>query len=152
MKGSNWRYKIGTDMFSFIPITVLLVVFGGVSVWLYIKDNGIVLFTGFLTALVLCIAVYNVYRCLFVKLLIGEDGFYLRTKPGNGKYYDYTEITEAWESEGKSANGVVNYYLNYKTADGNTVKFPFNAAQSESAEYLLSRINNTGDADNGETY
>jgi hypothetical protein len=150
MKQSNWKYKIGIDTFAFVPLSIALFVFGGISVWLYLADNGVFLFTGFITAVLLLLAVYNIYRGLVVKLLIDENGFYHQTKIGNGNYYKYSDITEAWQSEGRNTNGVVNHYLNYKTADGTVVKFFYTTSQEEGIEYLLARINGESEDSHGE--
>ena len=141
MKKSNWKYKIGTDGFAFIPLSIALFVFGGVSIWLHLVNNGAVLFTGFLTGIIILLTLFTIYRYFAVKMLIDDTGFYHQTGIGKGKYYPYSNITEAWTSEGRTTNGTVNHYLNYKTADGNTVKFPYTAAQEEGIEYLLTQIN-----------
>lgn len=145
MKNSNWKYKIGTDLFAFVPLSISLLIFGGVSIWLYTEKNGAVLFTGFLTAILIICAIYNIYRVLFVKILIGEDGFYHKAGISGGKYYKYSDIAEAWQSNGKTINGTVSYYLNYKTSDGKTVKFQFLPFQDEGIEYLLEKINGKGE-------
>lgn len=141
----NIKYRIGTDLFSLFPVVITLLVFGGVSVWLYLFNNGMFIFTGFLTSVMLVILLYILYSYFFIKLLICEDGFYYQKGVGNGKYYKYTAIAEAWESEGKVTNGVINYYLNFKTENGRVIKFNFTAAQSEGIEYLLERVNGQGE-------
>lgn len=150
MKNQIWEYKIGVEPFGFIPLAILLAVFGGVSIWLHISNNGAFLFTDLLTAFVLIITVYSIYKYMFVKILVGETGFYHQTKPGNGKYYDYADITEAWESSGKTANGMESYYFCYKTTDGQIIKFPFTASQSDGIEYLLAQINCESENTDGE--
>ncbi len=141
MKNKIWKYKIGVDTFSFVPLTISLVVFTGVTVWLKIADNGIFLFTGFISAVLIIIALYNIYRLFASKLLIAEDGFYHQTKISNGKFYNYSDIKEAWISEGRNVNGVINKYLNYRTSDGTVVKYFFTSQYTEEIEYLVSQIN-----------
>lgn len=144
MKETDWKYKIGGDLFAFIPLSILFLVFGGVSVWLHRTNNGAVLFTGFITGILIIIAVYLLYRCLFVKLLIGEHGFYYQNGIARGTYYEYSAIKEAWQSEGKNTNGAVSSYFHFRTADGYMGKFLFTPTQAEGIEYLLTQINSKG--------
>lgn len=150
MTNKQWKYKIGVDSFSFVPLTIALVVFGGVTVWLKIADNGIFLFTGFISAVLIIIALYNIYRLFASKLLIAEDGFYHKIHLGNGKFYNYSDIKEAWISEGRNVNGVINKYLNYRTSDGTVVKYFFTSQYTEEIEYLVSQINKESENQNEE--
>lgn len=149
MENKQWKYKIGGNFHSIIPALIMLTVFGGVSIWLYSSNNGAFIFTSVLTALVLFLIAYSIYRLLFVKVLIGEDGFYHQTKPGNGKHFKYTEITEAWESSGKNQNGTNSYYCSYKMSDGQVNKFPFSSFESDEIDYFLMRINGEESEING---
>ena len=150
VKNKNWKYKIGVDTFSFVPLTISLIIFGGVTFWLKIADNGIFLFTGFISALLIIIALYNLYRLFASKLLISEDGFYHQTHIGNGKFYKYLDIEEAWISEGRSVTGVINKYLNYRTFDGTVVKYYFTSQYTDEIEYLVSQISKESDNQNEE--
>lgn len=150
MENENWTYKIGAGLQGFIPLGILLAVFAGVSIWLYKIGNGAFIFTSLLAALVFALAVYSVYRVLFVKVLIGEKGFCHQTGPGKSKYYAYSEITQAWESSGKNSNGTTGYYCCYKTSDGQTVRFPFAPFESEGVEYFLARAGGEGYAPYGD--
>lgn len=141
MENIKWKYRIGGNFNGIIPALIVMIIFGGVSVWLYSVKNGAFIFVSVLTALVLLIVAYSTYRFLFVKVLIGEDGFYHQTSPGNGKYYKYTEITEAWKSSGKNQNGTTECYCSYKTVDGALRKFLFSSFESDELDYFLIRIN-----------
>lgn len=141
MKSKDWKYKVGTDLFSFIPLLILLLVFGGVSLWLYLIDNGAVLFTGLFTAVILLLVIYSIYRYLFIKILVYEDGFYCQTKIGNGKYYKYSDIAQAWQSQGIETNGAAGNYFNFRTTDGDVIKFYFLPSQDEGIDYILTTIN-----------
>lgn len=138
------KYKLNHDLFSLFPITLTLIVFGGVTVWLKLFDNGMFIFTGFLTAVVIVILIYTLYNCFFKKIFVYEEGFYYRNGIAKGKYYRYEDIVEAWESEGKTTNGVMNYYLNFKTTDGIVVKFNFTADKGEGVMYLIDKVNGQG--------
>lgn len=150
MKNSNWKYKIGVDIFSFVPLTIVLLVFGGVTVWLKIADNGVFLFTGFISVILVILAIYNIYRLFSSKLFISEEGFYHKTNIYNGKFYNYSDIKEAWISEGRNVNGVINKYLNYRTSDGTVVKYFFTSQYTEEIEYLVSQINKESENQNEE--
>lgn len=145
MDNEIWKYKVGGGLQWLLPVFILLAVFGGVTIWLYTTNNGAFIFLLFLTIIVLAIMVCSIYRTLFVKVLIGEKGFYHQTKPGNGHYYAYADITEAWESSGKSMNASTAYYCSCKTLEGQVVKFPFFSYESDGIDYLLLCVN-------GETY
>ncbi|HZJ78455.1 MAG TPA: hypothetical protein VFD52_06645 [Clostridia bacterium] len=150
MENKHWEYKIGGNLHSIIPALIVLAVFGCVSIWLYSSNNGAFVFTLALTALALLLTAYSIYRFLFVKILLGEDGFYHQTKPGDGKYYKYTDITEAWESSGKNQNGTTAYYCSFKTANGQVIKFAFLPLEADEVDYFLTNINGKYSDINGE--
>lgn len=142
MKNKDLKYKIGKDWFSLIPMLLLLSVFGGISIWLYLSQNGAFIFTGFMTVLLILITLYVIYCCIFRKILIFEDGFYFQTDIGNGKYYKYSDIAKAWESDGKALNGVPTYYFNFRTSQGSVKRFSFLIADSDGIEYLINAVEN----------
>ena len=141
MEKKQWKYRIGGGLHSLAPLLVLLVVFGSVSVWLRLNNNGAFLFTMLLTIIVLVLIACSIYRFLFSKIFLGEDGFYHQTKPGNGTYYAYTEITEAWESSEDNLRGTAGSYCSFRTADGQVVKFLFTPSEAEAIDYFLMRVN-----------
>ncbi len=77
---------------------------------------------------------------MFVKILIAEKGFYYQTKPSNGKYYNYSVIKEAWISSGKTLNGTSSDFCNFRTFDGEVIKFSFFPVESDGIDYLLKRV------------
>lgn len=142
MKDTKWNYKIGGNLHGLIPSLFLLALFGGLSIWLYRIKNGAYIFPLIFTALVVVILIAIFYRALFVKVYIYEDGFYRQTRPGNGRYYQYGEIKEAWVSSGKATTGVNNFFCNYKTYDGQVVRFPFFLDESDGVEHLIQHVGN----------
>lgn len=143
MKNERWKYQTrghGSGVQGFIPIFILLALFGGITFWLYGSGNGAYIFTAALFAVSVAILLYSIYSCIFVKLFVGDEGFYHQTRPGNGRYYAYSEIAEAWESTGTSPNGTVSYYCHYKTLDGKLVKFWFTPMESDSIDFLLAHV------------
>lgn len=142
MKKFNWKYIIsGSNIQSIIISFVALAIFGGVSVLLHLADNGAYFFTDILTAFVLFIALYSVYCLLFVKLMIGGEGFYFQTSPLRGKYYSYSDISKAWLSNGTIFGGIPSgFYFNFKTVEGKEFRFQYQNYQSDEIEYLAKKI------------
>lgn len=138
MKNEDYKYKIGAKLQGFFPILLALLVFGGVSIALYISGNAAYFLTGGLTALVIVLLIVSAYRSIFNKMLLYENGFYYQTRPGNGRHYEYAEIKEAW---GSAEDGGSYNYCCFKTMDGQTFKFPFLNYDYDGVDYFLTRIN-----------
>ncbi len=130
-----------TDMFSFIPMSVVFLVFGGFTVWSYIKSNGIMFFSGPLALLMLGIIIYGVYCRLFVKLLVYEGGFYYQKGFSKGKYYKYSDIKEASDSQKHNPNGSTSWCFHFTTADGQQFDFTCPMNQSDGIDFMLDKIN-----------
>ena len=134
------KYEIGYDLFSLIPASVTLLVFGGTTVILKIKNNGMFIFTGLLSLAVIAIIAAVLYAHFFKKILIDDEGFYYKNGIDKAKYYKFSDIKEAWESSGMAGNGANQYYLNFKTADGIVKKFVFTTANSDGVDFLVSKV------------
>ena len=134
------KYEIGYDLFSLIPASVTLLVFGGTTVILKIKNNGMFIFTGLLSLAVIAIIAAVLYAHFFKKILIDDEGFYYKNGIGKAKYSKFSDIKEAWESSGMAGNGANQYYLNFKTADGTVKKFVFTTANSDGVDFLVSKV------------
>ena len=144
MKNEKWKYKVGGRARGIIPSLFLAVLFGGVSIYLYLDKQGIFLFSLLLTAIALVLVFVCIFQAKFVKVLIGERGIFYQTKPGNGRFVAYREISEAWESSGESLNGMEQHFVNYRTADGRVVRFPFYPYESEGVHYLIKCVREGG--------
>lgn len=144
MKNGKWKYKVGGRARGIIPSLFLVILFGGVSIYLYLDKQGIFLFSLLLTAIALVLVFVCIFQAKFVKVLIGERGIFYQTKPGNGRFAAYREISEAWESSGESLNGMEQHFVNYRTADGRVVRFPFYPYESEGVHYLIKRVRESG--------
>lgn len=149
-KKKQWNYKVGGSLHGLVPALFLLAFFGGLTLWLYQSDNGAYFFSMILTVFAVVILGAVFYRALFVKVFIYEEGFYHQTKPGKGKCYSYSEIKKAWVSSGKASTGVNNFFCNYKTYDGQVVRFPFFLDESEGVDYLIERVENQAPAEYGD--
>lgn len=144
MENKQWKYKVGGRAQGLIPSLLLFAVFGGVTIYLHLIHHGAFLFGLLLTAIMLILIILSIFRGIFVKVLLGEDGFYHQTKPGNGRYYRYSEIKEVWQNEGKELNGATGYFCSYETYEGKTVKFPFLPLESEGIDYFIERVQECG--------
>lgn len=143
MNKQEYKYKITIDSKGLFLNIIFLIVFGGVTIWLYKENNGVYLFTMAFTALFIFSLLWSVYRLLFSKVLIGESGFTHYISPGKVRSYEYCEIAEAW----LSAHGSGNYF-NYRTQTGEVNRFLIYAYQSDEVDYLLMKINGDEAADN----
>lgn len=85
----NIKYEIGYDLFSLIPASITLLVFGGTTVILKIKNNGMFIFTGLLSLAVIAIIVAVLYAHFFKKIIIDDEGFYFKIGIGKAKYYKF---------------------------------------------------------------
>ena len=140
MKNKQWKYKIGGRAQGLIPSLFMFVLFGSITIYLHIIHHGAFLFGLLLTIIMLVLIFLSIFRGIFVKVLIGEEGFYHQTKPGNGKYYKYSQIRAAWQGKGKELNGATGCFCSYETYEGNIVKFPFLPLEEEGIDYLIERV------------
>lgn len=140
MIDEDLKYKIGGKLQGFFPSLLLLLVVGGFSIGLYVTHSDkFFIIGGFVfTALILCLLIMTVFRAAFAKMLLGENGFYYQTRPGNGRHFEYAEITEAWESS--ESNSSYSYCC-FKTIDGQILKFPFLNYDYDGVDYFLTQIN-----------
>lgn len=136
----NIKYEIGHDLFSLFPAGLTLFVFGGATVILKLTNNGMFIFTGMISIAVIAIIITVLYSHFFIRIIIDENGFYYKNGISKAKYYNFSDVAEAWESSGKARNGVINYYLNFKTDDGTVRKFSFTADNAEGIDFLISRV------------
>lgn len=136
----DYKYKIGGNSTGTILGLFMLVLFGGITVWLYTSKNGGFLFGMILTVVMLIINIAALYNILFHKIFIGQSCLYYQTSPTNGKEYKYSEISEIWISSGKSSNGMEIDCCNVRLASGEDIKFPFYPDESEGIEYLMNRV------------
>lgn len=118
MKERNWKYKITGNWFGPMVIAITTAVSGGFTFWLYTAHDGAFVGLGGLTAFFAIICVLSAYGAMSFKLLVDKDGFYFRTKPGNGRYYRYSEICSMWLSSGRETDTQEATYCNFETIEG----------------------------------
>ncbi len=136
-----WKYKIGSGKTPVILTFLMSGLFGGLTLWLHRTNNGAVIFTGIFTVLMVLVLILTIYRLLFYKVLISEEGFYYQTGISNGKYYSYTDVEKAWISSGRSQNGGQGEYCNVALYNKKVIRFPFFYNDEKGVDYLIKRAN-----------
>lgn len=82
-----------------------------------------------------------IYRLLFYKVLIFDEGFYYQTSINNGKYYTYDDIEKAWINSGRSQNGGQSEYCNIALYNKKMIRFQFFYNDKKGVAYLIKRAN-----------
>lgn len=80
MKSGKWKYKVGGRARGIIPSLFLAVLFGGVSIYLYLDKQGIFLFSLLLTVFALVLVFVCVFQAKFVKVLNESEGVHYLIK------------------------------------------------------------------------
>lgn len=149
MDRKKWDHKITSGLTGVILSLVLLMIFGGLAIWLQdsqkeavVLSRILVAFAGFSFALAL-------YRALFFKVLIDKEGFFYQTAPGNGRYYHYCEIRKIWLSSGKETTAQQITYCNFETKDGKISRFFFMGINMDAVDHLIKQVEAVGAVDNG---
>lgn len=144
MKERNWKYKITGNWFGPMVIAITTAVSGGFTFWLYTAHDGAFVGLGGLTAFFAIICVLSAYGAMSFKLLVDKDGFYFRTKPGNGRYYRYSEIRNMWLSSGRETNARQPTYCNFETVEGKRLRFLVTGQYDDAVDYMIERIEAAG--------
>ena len=144
MKERNWKYKITGNWFGPMVIAITTAVSGGFTFWLYTAHDGAFVGLGGLTAFFAIICVLSAYGAMSFKLLVDKDGFYFRTKPGNGRYYRYSEIRNMWLSSGRETNARQPTYCNFETVEGKRMRFLVLGSQIDAVDYMIERVEAMG--------
>lgn len=129
---------------------IMFATFGGLTVWLYHSDNGAFIFTGLFSVILLALVIATAYRLAFFKVLIGKNGFYYQTGPGNGKFYNYVEVEKAWVNSGEAQNGAQEDYCNIEISGMPVIRFQFFYADEKGVNYLIKRVEATANEETAE--
>ena len=145
MKERNWKYKITGNWFGPMVIAITTAVSGGFTFWLYTAHDGAFVGLGGLTAFFAIICVLSAYGAMSFKLLVDKDGFYFRTKPGNGRYYRYSDILDCclFESQRNMRRSATRYgyYMKFTDCENQTHRVPYNKSLYEGEiDELVARI------------
>lgn len=144
MEERNWKYKITGSWTAVIAVAITTVVFGGFTFWLYTAHDGAFVGLGGLTAFFAIICVLSAYGAMSFKLLVDKDGFYFRTKPGNGRYYRYREIRSMWLATDKETDLQQATYCNFETVEGKRTRFLVLDPQLDAVDYMIERVEAVG--------
>lgn len=139
MDTKQWKYKISTGKTPVI-LSLGMLLFGGLTLWMHKNGSGAVIFGGILTAVMTLVFVATVYRLLFYKVLIGKDGFYFQSGIGNGLYHNYEELNNAWITGGQNLSGHETKWCHFETADGKITRFVIYYNDEKAARYLVKRV------------
>ena len=146
MEERNWKYKITSSWTAVIAVAITTVVSGGFTFWLYTAHDGAFVGLGGLTAFFAIICVLSAYGAMSFKLLVDKDGFYFRTKPGNGRYYRYREIRSMWLATDKETDLQQATYCNFETMDGKRSRFLVLDPNIDAVDYMIERVEAVGDS------
>lgn len=146
MEERNWKYKITSSWTAVIAVAITTAVSGGFTFWLYTAHDGAFVGLGGLTAFFAIICVLSAYGAMSFKLLVDKDGFYFRTKPGNGRYYRYGEIRSMWLATDKETDLQQATYCNFETMDGKRSRFLVLDPNLDAVDYMIERVEAVGDS------
>ena len=144
MEERNWKYKITSSWTAVIAVAITTAVSGGFTFWLYTAHDGAFVGLGGLTAFFAIICVLSAYGAMSFKLLVDQNGFYFRTKPGNGRYYRYREIRSMWLATDKETDLQQATYCNFATMDGKRSRFLVLDPQLDAVDYMIERVEAVG--------
>ena len=144
MEERNWKYKITGSWTAVIAVAITTVVSGGFTFWLYTAHDGAFVGLGGLTAFFAIICVLSAYGAMSFKLLVDKDGFYFRTKPGNGRYYRYREIRSMWLATDGMTDLQQATYCNFETVEGKRTRFLVLDPQLDAVDYMIERVEAVG--------
>lgn len=119
----------------------LAVVFGTVTVLLKQNGNGAFILTGIFSLIVITLFIFTVYRTAFFKVLIYEDGFFLKTSPFNGKFYSHGDTEKAWTVAESDYGTGSERYLNIAPVGEDLLKIPFAYKDKKAVNYLVKCVN-----------
>ena len=144
MEERNWQYKITSSLTAVIAVAITTAVSGGFTFWLYTAHDGAFVGLGGLTAFFAIICVLSAYGAMSFKLLVDQNGFYFRTKPGNGRYYRYREIRSMWLATDKETDLQQATYCNFETVEGKRTRFLVLDPQLDAVDYMIERVEAVG--------
>lgn len=144
MEQRNWKYKINGGWPTLIMASVMLAIFGGITVWLYTTRNGAFIGGLIVTACMAIGFILSVCSVLFFKVFVDKDGFFCQTAPGNGRYYRYSEIRNMWLSSGRETNARQPTYCNFETVEGKRLRFLVTGQYDDAVDYMIERIEAAG--------
>lgn len=121
--------RAGIPLLAAVAVTILLCCRG----WqLYFLTAPIAL-------ALLVTAVRTVYRFLFQKITVSDDGILLQTRPHSVTFYPYSTLTTAYQSRSQTFLHTDAVTLHLRTPDG-AFHFPLTEADTDAVRILLDRF------------
>lgn len=153
MNNEQWDYKINgkvNGITSIVVFLVILVFFGVLTIdQLQAQPNKslVVAFSfGSIAVVSLCLLIRVLVRYFCFKVYIGRKGFYFKSSPFNGTYYEYPSIKRCREEVKTShsrADTHYYYFFNFTETSGKNIKFLFEKSIWEcEINVLKTRIEN----------
>ena len=137
MEEDKWVYEIGKDGFAVVFPLIGLVISGGIAIALALANNPAVFFMSLFALFMLVMTLMVLYRQFIMKFLVGKNGFYHKTRPGNGHYYRYSELDKAWTA---LDGGTKSLYFYYQLPGKSPIRIFYNPIEDEAVEYMLSKF------------
>ena len=140
MEKKQWKHKIGGNLVGTILVFIMTVGMAALCIWFEKSSNGAILLGRIILVVFAVAFALSLYRVVFFKVLIGRDGFFYQSAPGNGRYYRYSELRNAWVSSGKETNSTSTFYLQFETREGSITRIAILEADTDAADYLVKRV------------
>ena len=136
----QWKHKIGGNVIGTVLCFFMLAGAEALCIWFDKTGNGAILLGRIILVVFAVAFALSLYRVVFFKVLIGRDGFFYQSAPGNGRYYRYSELRNAWVSAGKETNSTSTFYLQFETREGSITRIAILEADTDAADYLVKRV------------
>lgn len=140
MDKKQWKYRIGGNVIGTILVFIMLVGIAALCLWFQKTGNDAIILGRIILTMFAVAFALGLYRTVFFKVLIGKDGFFHQSAPGNGRYYRYSEIRNAWLNSGRETSANTAIYCNYETRNGKTVRIAITEADTDAVNYLIKRV------------
>lgn len=136
----QWKHKIGGNVIGTVLCFFMLAGAAALCIWFDKTGNGAILLGRIILVVFAVAFALSLYRVVFFKVLIGRDGFFYQSAPGNGRYYRYSELRNAWVSAGKETSSMSTFYLQFETREGSITRIAILEADTDAADYLVKRV------------
>ena len=140
MDKKQWKHKIGGNVIGTVLCFIMLAGAAALCIWFDKTGNGAILLGRIILTVFAVAFALSLYRVVFFKVLIDRDGFFYQSAPGNGRYYRYSELRNAWVSSGKETNSTSTFYLQFETREGSITRIAILEADMDAADYLVKRV------------
>lgn len=78
MKNEDYKYKICFSSGGIVMQIIASAIFIAVSIWLYMNNNGVFIFTSLFGLIITALTLYSLYAILFIKVYINETSSHIQ--------------------------------------------------------------------------